>query len=102
MRDVVPVRWAERQARGTAAACGRSTAARGPVPLDQAALGHGERDRRPAVIMPVGVLAAFPGQPTRRRSWTSARAGTAHIGVPDRKISHRPQHAARPAMTARS
>ena len=37
-------------------------AARHPVLLDEAALGDRERPGRAAVIVPVGVLAAFPGQ----------------------------------------
>ena len=37
-------------------------AARGAVLLYQAALRRGERARRPAMVMPIGVLAAFPGQ----------------------------------------
>ncbi len=37
-------------------------AARDPVLLDQAPLGHRERPGRAAVIVPVGVLAPLPGQ----------------------------------------
>src|SRR6266536_6422514 len=62
----------------------------GPVLLGQAALGHGERPRRPAVVMPVGVLATFPGQQPHIAGVGPVQGQVpAHIGVPDDEI--RPQ-----------
>ena len=95
MRDVVDVRGPERHRLGSEQPpAGDPPAARGPVLLDQAALGHGERPRRPAVVMPVGVLAAFPGQQPHIAGVGPVQGQVpAHIGVPDDQI--RPQAAAR-------
>ena len=91
MRDVVDVRGPERYRLGSEQPpAADPPAAWGPVLLDQAALGHGERPRGPAVVMPVGVLAAFPGQQPHIAGVGPVQGQVpAHIGVPDDEI--RPQ-----------
>ena len=62
-------------------------AARDPVLLDQAALGHRERSGRAAVVVPVGVLAALPGQqPDIAGVRPVQRQVPAHVDVADHQV----------------
>jgi hypothetical protein len=89
--------------RQPAGASGDPPAARGVVLLDQAALGPCERPRRPAIVMPVGVLATLPGQQPHIAGVGPVQGQIpVHIRIPDARSTHRPQRAATPEVIVRS
>jgi len=93
MRHVVDVPGTERDGPAAGQPAAQPATARRAVLLEQAALGDSERPGRAAVVVPVGILPAFPGkQPDVASIRAVQRQVPADVGVVDDEI--RPELAA--------